>query len=122
MYSNVFKLNTVFQFFYMAQKGLYGKNLKISVSSVIASAFNSFFVVIGSGKYYTEVFYPSKKKFFLPKYANYTYDLNNAIKPFKRKIVVRGIAKNPVDHPNGGRTNTKNPLRTPWGFIAKSSK
>ena len=25
----------------------------------------------------------------------------------------RGISKNPVDHPNGGRTNTKNPKKTP---------
>lgn len=34
----------------------------------------------------------------------------------------RGISMNPVDHPNGGRTNTKNPLKTPWGKIAKKSK
>lgn len=34
----------------------------------------------------------------------------------------RGISKNPVDHPNGGRTNTKNPKKTPWGLIAKKSK
>lgn len=35
---------------------------------------------------------------------------------------VRGVAKNPVDHPNGGRTKTKSPEKTPWGLIAKSSK
>ena len=40
----------------------------------------------------------------------------------KKKIRVRGIAKNPVDHPNGGRSNTKQPLKTPWGLIAKKSK
>lgn len=35
---------------------------------------------------------------------------------------VRGIAKNPVDHPNGGRANTKGSFKTPWGFWAKKNK
>lgn len=35
---------------------------------------------------------------------------------------VRGIAKNPVDHPNGGNSNTKGSFKTPWGKIAKFGK
>ena len=35
------------------------------------------------------------------------------------KSVVRGVAKNPVDHPNGGRTKSIKTPRTPWGKIAK---
>lgn len=35
---------------------------------------------------------------------------------------VRGVSMNPVDHPNGGRTKTKQPLLTPWGKIAKFNK
>ena len=35
---------------------------------------------------------------------------------------VRGVAKNPVDHPNGGRTKAKTPDKTPWGKIAKKGK
>ena len=35
---------------------------------------------------------------------------------------VRGVAMNPVDHPNGGRTKTNKPEKTPWGRIAKYSK
>ena len=35
---------------------------------------------------------------------------------------VRSIAKNPVDHPNGGRANTKGSFKTPWGSIAKHNK
>lgn len=35
---------------------------------------------------------------------------------------VRGIAKNPVDHPNGGRANTKGSFKTPWGRYAKAGK
>ena len=38
---------------------------------------------------------------------------------FKKRIVVRGVAKNPVDHPNGGRTKAKQPERSPWAWIAK---
>ena len=30
-----------------------------------------------------------------------------------KKISVRGVAKNPVDHPNGGRTKTKQPEKSP---------
>lgn len=36
--------------------------------------------------------------------------------------VVRGVAKNPVDHPHGGRTKTNCPEVTPWNKIAKKGK
>ncbi len=39
-----------------------------------------------------------------------------------KKICVRGVAMNPVDHPNGGRTKSKQPEKSPWGWIAKHSK
>jgi hypothetical protein len=35
---------------------------------------------------------------------------------------VRSIAKNPIDHPNGGRASTKGSFKTPWGSIAKHNK
>lgn len=34
---------------------------------------------------------------------------------YGRKPVVRGVAKNPVDHPHGGRTKTNKPEVSPWG-------
>lgn len=40
----------------------------------------------------------------------------------KKTNKVRGVAMNPVDHPNGGRANTKQPLKNPWGKIAKKNK
>ncbi len=40
----------------------------------------------------------------------------------KKKINVRGVAMNPVDHPNGGRTKAKQPELSPWGWIAKHNK
>lgn len=40
----------------------------------------------------------------------------------KKVINVRGVAKNPVDHPNGGRTKAKQPELSPWGWIAKLNK
>ena len=39
-----------------------------------------------------------------------------------RKIVVRSCAKNPVDHPNGGRTRGKQLMKTPWGLTARAGK
>jgi ribosomal protein L2 len=32
------------------------------------------------------------------------------------------VAKNPVDHPNGGRTRGKMCFKTPWGLVAKATK
>lgn len=32
---------------------------------------------------------------------------------------VRGVAKNPVDHPHGGRTKGGRPSVSPWGFLTK---
>lgn len=39
-----------------------------------------------------------------------------------RKSTVRGIAKNPNDHPHGGRTNTVLRPKTPWGLSIRKSK
>jgi large subunit ribosomal protein L2 len=36
--------------------------------------------------------------------------------------ISRGIARNPVDHPNGGRTNGGKHWATPWGKPTKGSK
>lgn len=38
-----------------------------------------------------------------------------------RKPNVRGVAKNPVDHPHGGRTKTNKPEVSPWGWVTKHS-
>ena len=45
-----------------------------------------------------------------------SFNINN------KSIKTRSIAKNPVDHPNGGRTPGKSPKKTPWGLIAKKNK
>lgn len=42
------------------------------------------------------------------------------IKGIKSKV--RGVAKNPVDHPHGGRTKTNKPEVSPWGWVAKKNK
>lgn len=36
-----------------------------------------------------------------------------------RKPVTRGVARNPVDHPHGGRTKSVKNQLTPWGFTTK---
>lgn len=39
-----------------------------------------------------------------------------------KKSKVRGVAKNPVDHPHGGRTKTNQPEVSIWGWVAKRNK
>jgi len=41
---------------------------------------------------------------------------------YNLRPIVRGVAKNPVDHPHGGRTKTNSPEVTPWNKIAKKNK
>lgn len=78
---------------------------------------------------------PSLHKYFLKKKTKCFLGKNNnffnnkfiegkwgySIHRFK-KINVRGVAMNPVDHPNGGRTKSKQPEKSPWGWIAKHNK
>jgi large subunit ribosomal protein L2 len=41
----------------------------------------------------------------------------------KKKIIVRGVAKNPIDHPHGGGEGKKSGIRkTPWGKSMSSKK
>lgn len=40
---------------------------------------------------------------------------------FGKKPIVRGVAMNPVDHPNGGRTKTNKPEKSLWGWVAKKN-
>lgn len=40
----------------------------------------------------------------------------------KKKINVRGVAMNPIDHPNGGRSKTVQPEKSPWNWVAKKKK
>ena len=39
-----------------------------------------------------------------------------------KKPKVRGVARNPVDHPHGGRTKTNKPEVSIWGWVAKRNK
>ena len=54
---------------------------------------------------------PEKKNLFINKAGH--------LKSFGKKSKVRGVAKNPVDHPHGGRTKAIKYQRTPWGKTTK---
>lgn len=54
------------------------------------------------------------------KYKEYLGKFN--VKSRNTTIISRSVAKNPVDHPNGGRTRGKMVFKTPWGLVAKASK
>jgi large subunit ribosomal protein L2 len=58
---------------------------------------------------------------------NYMFNYSNFGKAGNLKIIghkpkVRGVAKNPVDNPHGGRTKTNKPEVSPWGWVAKHNK
>ena len=78
---------------------------------------------------------PSKKLKLLPLYVycvfsnNKNFFYNKLVEggwgytqKSKKLVSVRGVAKNPVDHPQGGRTKAKQPELSPWGWIAKKNK
>lgn len=69
--------------------------------------------------YNTFCFFAPMKNLFLHKLVEGKWSF---IKTPKKLINVRGVAKNPVDHPNGGRTKAKQPELSPWGWIAKHNK
>lgn len=87
-------------------------------------------------QYLTVVRSPSKKLFKIPTFHFVQIGRNankhlkqltrgcakKTTKQYKKVLKVRGVAMNPVDHPNGGRANTKQPLKNPWGRIAKKNK
>jgi large subunit ribosomal protein L2 len=76
-------------------------------------------------------FYFSKAEFSIFNYLG--YDFNKSFRSewklnwskaglysnLGRKPKVRGVAKNPVDHPHGGRTKSIKFQRTPWGLPTK---
>lgn len=81
-----------------------------------------------------EILLPSQVVKFFPQHTLATWSwhesYNNRITLGKRgldflrskKLNVRGVAMNPIDHPNGGRTKAKQPELTPWGWVAKRNK
>ena len=75
---------------------------------------------------------PSKKKKLFSIFIFVVLGQNSGLLFKKLKIIsagfykklgkapkVRGVAKNPVDHPNGGKTKKKKLWKTPWGKNAK---
>lgn len=49
----------------------------------------------------------------------YTNTKSGYWRNFGKKPIVRGVARNPVDHPHGGRTKSIKYPRTPWGKTTK---
>ena len=53
---------------------------------------------------------------------NVVYGKAGYLKFKGKKPKNRGVARNPVDHPHGGRTKTNSPEVSPWGWVAKRNK
>jgi hypothetical protein len=108
-YNHLFKHNTLVVFF---KKNEFCKNLVIGCK-LLASAYKSVLLVKSYNSKLLKIQYPSNKNQTLytktKVFALANYKPNRLVK----KSIVRGIAKNPVDHPNGGNSNIKKPFKTP---------
>jgi hypothetical protein len=98
--------------------------------SVVARASGSYCQVLG---FFSEldlvlILLPSKKKIYLNRFATCLVGRSaNFLKKYivlggasfhallSKRPTVRGVAKNPIDHPHGGRTKTNQPEVSPWG-------
>ncbi len=69
--------------------------------------------------HYTYCVFGENKNLFVNKIVEGGWGFTHKL---KKLISVRGVAKNPVDHPNGGRTKAKQPELSPWGWVAKYNK
>jgi len=58
-------------------------------------------------------------KISLSEHSNMSNGKAGYWRSFGSKSLVRGVAMNPVDHPNGGRTKSIKYPRTPWGKTTK---
>lgn len=102
-------------------------NIKSQTNGFLASSAGTYSTIIGVGKGNLVLKLPSGVRVAVKERGSYlgpnivVAKLHNY--RFKKTLLrVRGIAKNPVDHPNGGRSNTKGSFKTPWGKVAKASK
>lgn len=123
-------VNLNFSNFILSKKILGLPQFKFSVGDVISNiesnVTNGFWcksrgskaVIVQSNSRGIEFLLPSGFKKLKGSVSSYSGP-NLSLKPYtsKRsmrvKLMVRGIAKNPVDHPNGGRSNTKGSFKTP---------
>jgi large subunit ribosomal protein L2 len=109
----------------------------LTKKSIYAKAAGVFckFVVKNFEKGYIKIILPSKQSKYLSfdyyciigrasNIYRYKHVFGKAgyVRKLGTKSTVRGVAMNPVDHPNGGRTKANQPEKTPWGKIAKKSK
>lgn len=102
-------------------------HLRLSTNYIIGTASGTYLRLISKKKSGILTFIlPSNQRLLCSKYISYIVGRNENIfsnkmvlakSGFKNKVKtfgkVRGIAKNPIDHPNGGNSNTKGSFRTP---------
>lgn len=104
------------------------------IKSHFIKSFGTFGLITNQYDFFTKIKLPSgKEKIFnnnwicligrnAGKEHNKEYFGKASFNLSNKSIKTRSIAKNPVDHPNGGRTPGKSPKKTPWGLIAKKNK
>ena len=108
-------------YLFMVTNGSLISNLMFDGEYPMAKAAGTFckILFLNIENLYTFLITPTKSRRRVHLLSSFTYGRAHNI--WQKKINY-GIAMNPVDHPNGGRTNTKRPLKNPWGAPAKKNK
>ena len=112
-------------------------NLSLNNKTIYAKSAGTFCQLISSNfdTNLGRILLPSGLQIFINLYIFVTVGRSSNI--FNKKIIYgkagflkfkgkkpknRGVARNPVDHPHGGRTKSNSPEKSPWGWVAKNNK
>lgn len=116
---NVFNVGSSSRF----SQAIYSRSASSS-SLVVSKGRDSTYIKLPSGKV-KKVFDRASCSFGIPAFSN-KYNKNRVkfggLRNFGHSIKVRGVAKNPIDHPHGGGEGRKSPpasARSPWGWLTK---
>ena len=91
-------------------------------SSFFGHSYKSKIRFVRKDSNFFQLILPSGFKKQLPLSLSLFFLQKNSFRLKKKRPAVRGIAKNCVDHPNGGNSNTRSPFKTPWGRVAKNNR
>ena len=100
---------------YARSSGSYAKILTLNLARHVA------LVKLPSGvkKYFSIYAIALSNSATLPNKKKLSFRQSGFFRSIGHKSQVRGVAKNPIDHPHGGRTKSIKYPRTPWGKTTK---
>lgn len=139
MFKPKYYSNTILGFYlpaFFLKKGSIISNIIINKNFKLATSNGTFSQIIFNNKDLNLIiiYLPTKKKLTISYntfvnagrnsniFKKFTiYGKAGGLRNSGKKVKVRGVAMNPVDHPHGGRTKTNSPEVSPWGWVTKNN-